>query len=150
MNTFAEAEDRNGSFVTAVLFACPFKTSFRVVSAQLGSLRSIKRMRPPTCRVRLGRFNFNAVRNCHYPNHWRWYELCDELGLYVCDEANIESHGQVGFARATPPVDAAPPPPSSSALMCFPHSVYHRSTKTAHPTSDTSSCALPVRHKQPP
>lgn len=41
------------------------------------------------------RFNFNAVRNCHYPNHWRWYELCDELGLYVCDEANIESHGQV-------------------------------------------------------
>lgn len=41
------------------------------------------------------RFNFNAVRNCHYPNHWRWYELCDELGLYVCDEANIETHGQV-------------------------------------------------------
>lgn len=43
----------------------------------------------------MARFNFNSVRNCHYPNHWRWYELCDELGLYVCDEANIESHGQV-------------------------------------------------------
>lgn len=28
------------------------------------------------------RFNFNAVRNSHYPNHPRWYELCDELGLY--------------------------------------------------------------------
>jgi len=27
-------------------------------------------------------FNFNAVRNSHYPNHPRWYELCDELGLY--------------------------------------------------------------------
>eukprot|EP00904_Undaria_pinnatifida_P009940 jgi/Undpi1/6076/HiC_scaffold_20.g08561.m1 len=46
--------------------------------------------------VMMKRFNFNSVRNCHYPNHWRWYELCDELGLYVCDEANIESHGQSG------------------------------------------------------
>ncbi|CAM9105095.1 unnamed protein product [Choristocarpus tenellus] len=45
------------------------------------------------------RFNFNAVRNCHYPNQWRWYELCDELGLYVCDEANIESHGQWPICR---------------------------------------------------
>ena len=27
-------------------------------------------------------FNFNAVRNCHYPNNTRWYELCDEYGLY--------------------------------------------------------------------
>ncbi|MFT4808994.1 MAG: beta-galactosidase, partial [Paraglaciecola sp.] len=31
--------------------------------------------------------NFNAVRTAHYPNHPRWYELCDELGLYVVDEA---------------------------------------------------------------
>jgi len=38
-------------------------------------------------------FNFNAVRTAHYPNHPRWYELCDEYGLYVCDEANIETHG---------------------------------------------------------
>ncbi len=38
-------------------------------------------------------FNFNAVRNSHYPMHPRWYELCDEYGLYVIDEANIESHG---------------------------------------------------------
>jgi len=35
-------------------------------------------------------FNINAVRNSHYPNHPRWYELCDEYGLYVIDEANIE------------------------------------------------------------
>ncbi|MDR2362557.1 MAG: DUF4981 domain-containing protein [Prevotellaceae bacterium] len=41
-------------------------------------------------------FNINAVRTCHYPNHPRWYELCDEYGLYVCDEANIESHG-IGY-----------------------------------------------------
>eukprot|EP00928_Gymnodinium_smaydae_P099328 TRINITY_DN9445_c0_g2_i2.p1 TRINITY_DN9445_c0_g2~~TRINITY_DN9445_c0_g2_i2.p1 ORF type:complete len:1310 (-),score=261.96 TRINITY_DN9445_c0_g2_i2:145-4074(-) len=37
--------------------------------------------------------NFNAVRNSHYPHHRRWYELCDEHGLYVVDEANIETHG---------------------------------------------------------
>jgi len=36
--------------------------------------------------------NFNAVRTCHYPNDTRWYELCDEYGIYVMDEANIESH----------------------------------------------------------
>ncbi len=38
-------------------------------------------------------FNINAVRASHYPNDPRWYELCDEHGLYVVDEANIESHG---------------------------------------------------------
>lgn len=37
--------------------------------------------------------NINAVRTCHYPNDPLWYELCDEYGLYVIDEANIESHG---------------------------------------------------------
>ncbi len=37
--------------------------------------------------------NFNSVRASHYPNHPRWYELCDEYGLYVMDEANIEAHG---------------------------------------------------------
>jgi beta-galactosidase len=38
-------------------------------------------------------FNINAVRNSHYPNRERWYELCDEYGLYMVDEANIEAHG---------------------------------------------------------
>ena len=37
--------------------------------------------------------NMNAVRTSHYPNDPRWYELADEYGLYVVDEANIESHG---------------------------------------------------------
>ncbi|MBN2046695.1 MAG: DUF4981 domain-containing protein [Anaerolineaceae bacterium] len=40
----------------------------------------------------LKQFNFNAVRNSHYPNCPRWYELCDEYGIYVLDEANIETH----------------------------------------------------------
>ena len=39
------------------------------------------------------RFNINAVRTSHYPNTPLWYELCDEYGIYVVDEANIESHG---------------------------------------------------------
>ncbi len=38
-------------------------------------------------------FNINAVRTSHYPNDERFYELCDEYGLYITDEANIESHG---------------------------------------------------------
>ena len=37
--------------------------------------------------------NLNAVRTSHYPNDPRFYELCDEYGLYVLDEANNESHG---------------------------------------------------------
>jgi beta-galactosidase len=40
--------------------------------------------------------NINAVRTAHYPNVSEWYALCDEYGLYVVDEANIESHG-MGF-----------------------------------------------------
>ena len=48
------------------------------------------------------RFNVNAVRTSHYPNDPYWLEVCDELGLYVIDEANFESHAfyhQVAFDR---------------------------------------------------
>lgn len=38
-------------------------------------------------------FNINAVRCSHYPNDPQWYKLCDEYGIYLVDEANIESHG---------------------------------------------------------
>ena len=37
--------------------------------------------------------NINAVRTSHYPNNSYWYQLCDEYGLYVIDETNLESHG---------------------------------------------------------
>lgn len=40
----------------------------------------------------LKQFNFNAVRTSHYPNDSRWYDLCDEYGVYVVDEANFEAH----------------------------------------------------------
>lgn len=42
--------------------------------------------------------NFNSVRTSHYPNQDYWYELCDEYGLYVIDEANVETHGSEGQA----------------------------------------------------
>ncbi|MBQ8688188.1 MAG: DUF4981 domain-containing protein [Ruminococcus sp.] len=37
--------------------------------------------------------NLNAVRTCHYPNNSRWYQLCDEYGIYLIDETNLETHG---------------------------------------------------------
>ena len=42
--------------------------------------------------------NINAVRTSHYPNDPRWYDLCDQYGLYVVAEANIESHG-MGYGK---------------------------------------------------
>ena len=44
--------------------------------------------------------NLNTVRNSHYPTHPYWYQLCDRYGLYVIDEANIESHG-MGYGPAS-------------------------------------------------
>lgn len=43
--------------------------------------------------------NFNAVRCSHYPNHPLWYRLCNQYGLYVVDEANIETHGMEPMNR---------------------------------------------------
>ena len=46
--------------------------------------------------------NINFVRNAHYPNDPRWYELCDKYGMMVMDEANIESHGLSYHKRVLP------------------------------------------------
>ncbi|HVV72860.1 MAG TPA: glycoside hydrolase family 2 TIM barrel-domain containing protein, partial [Verrucomicrobiae bacterium] len=46
------------------------------------------------------RFNINTVRCSHYPNQPAWYDLCDRYGIYLIDEANIESHG-MGFGPKT-------------------------------------------------
>jgi beta-galactosidase len=55
------------------------------------------------------RAHVNAVRTSHYPNDPRWYDLADEYGLYVMDEANIESHGymELGDKAASPELRAA-------------------------------------------
>ncbi|KXX69130.1 glycoside hydrolase family 2 TIM barrel-domain containing protein [Flammeovirga sp. SJP92] len=44
----------------------------------------------------LKQFNFNSVRTSHYPNDPKFYDLCDEYGIYVMDEANLETHGITG------------------------------------------------------
>ena len=45
-------------------------------------------------------FNLNAVRTCHYPDDPLWYDLCDQYGLYMVAEANVESHG-MGYGDKT-------------------------------------------------
>ena len=44
--------------------------------------------------------NINAVRTCHYPDDPRWYDLCDEYGIYLTAESNLESHG-MGYGEST-------------------------------------------------
>ncbi len=44
--------------------------------------------------------NINAVRTCHYPDDPRWYDLCDEYGIYLTAESNLESHG-MGYGEKT-------------------------------------------------
>lgn len=50
---------------------------------------------------RMKEFNINAVRTCHYPDDPIWYDLCDEYGIYLCAEANQESHG-FGYGNDAP------------------------------------------------
>ena len=48
-------------------------------------------------------FNINTVRNSHYPTNPYWYKLCDEYGIYLIDEANLESHGANGLLPRSDP-----------------------------------------------
>ncbi len=50
----------------------------------------------------LKRLNFNAVRLSHYPHCALWYDLCDELGIYLVDETNLETHGYGGGLSDSP------------------------------------------------
>ena len=50
----------------------------------------------------LKQFNFNAVRTCHYPDNPVWYDLCDKYGIYLIDEANIETHDLGGAISNDP------------------------------------------------
>ena len=63
-----------------------------------GYVISEERMRQDIKRMK--ELNINAVRTCHYPDNNLWYDLCDEYGLYVVAEANIESHG-MGYDEKT-------------------------------------------------
>ena len=63
-----------------------------------GYIVSVERMKQDIQIMK--QLNINAVRTSHYPDDPRWYELCDEAGLYVVAEANLESHG-MGYGEST-------------------------------------------------
>ena len=63
-----------------------------------GYVVSVERMKQDI-RI-MKQLNINAVRTSHYPDDPRWYDLCDEAGLYVVAEANLESHG-MGYGEGT-------------------------------------------------
>ena len=63
-----------------------------------GYIVSIERMKQDL-RI-MKQLNVNAVRTSHYPDDPRWYDLCDEAGIYVVAEANLESHG-MGYGEGT-------------------------------------------------
>ncbi|MBR3442964.1 MAG: DUF4981 domain-containing protein [Bacteroidaceae bacterium] len=69
-----------------------------------GYVVSVERMRQDIQVMK--QLNVNAVRTCHYPDDPRWYDLCDEYGIYVTAEANIESHG-MGYKEKTLAKNAA-------------------------------------------
>ena len=62
--------------------------------------------------------NINAVRTCHYPNQSLWYHLCDENGIYVMDETNLESHGSWQKMGACEPSWNVPGSLSGMEGMC--------------------------------
>ncbi|MBQ2939618.1 MAG: DUF4981 domain-containing protein [Clostridia bacterium] len=60
---------------------------------QTGYVCSVEDMRRDLTLMK--QHNINMVRTSHYPNDPRFYEMCDEMGLYVCDEADMECHGSL-------------------------------------------------------
>ena len=57
--------------------------------------------------LQIKRFGFNAIRTAHYPNDPVFYHLCDEIGLFVFDEANVECHARQHSLAADPRFEAA-------------------------------------------
>ena len=73
------------------------------------------------------RFNINAVRTSHYPDDPRWYDLCDEYGLYVVAEANQEGHG-FGYK------DSAPAKGTAFASQIMERNIHNVSAHRNHPS----------------
>ena len=65
-----------------------------------GRVLTVEEMRQEI--ILMKQFNFNTVRTSHYPAHPAWYDLCDEYGMYVIDEANVETHGLGGELSQDP------------------------------------------------
>ena len=85
--------------------------------------------------------NINAIRTCHYPNTSLIYRLCDELGLYMIDETNLESHGSWDTAPATGDYDYIVPnnkPEWLEMMLDRANSMYQRDKN--HPSILIWSC----------
>ena len=72
---------------------------------ETGRTISLERMKQDV--ILMKQANINAVRTSHYPNNTQWYDLCDEYGIYVMDEADIEEHGLRGKLAGEPSWQAA-------------------------------------------
>jgi beta-galactosidase len=88
---FRTVEIRNGMFLVNGKRVLIKGVNRHEHDPDLGHVMTEERMRGDVELMK--QLNINAVRLSHYPNHQRFYELCDEYGLYVWDEANIECHG---------------------------------------------------------
>lgn len=86
------------------------------------------------------RHNINAVRTSHYPNQSYWYELCDEYGLYVIDETNLETHGTWQLHGGTDPKQVLPgdKPEWHASVLDRAHSLLERDKN--HPSVLIWSC----------
>ena len=72
---------------------------------EMGRAITVERMREEIFAMK--RLNFNAVRTSHYPNHPDWYDLCDQYGIYLVDETNLETHGIEALLSKNPDWAAA-------------------------------------------
>ena len=70
--------------------------------------------------------HINAVRTAHYPNHPAWYDICDEYGLYLIDENNLEAHGTQGGVAPGCPALPGSLPQWENACMGRIRSLYER------------------------
>jgi beta-galactosidase len=88
----------------------------------------------------LKQHNINAVRTSHYPNQSYWYQLCDEYGIYVIDENNLETHGtwQLPFGMVPEHVLPGDKPEWHDSVLDRAHSLLERDKN--HPSVIIWSC----------
>ena len=80
--------------------------------------------------------NMNAVRTSHYPNHPLFYQLCDQYGIYVVDEANIETHGMGSVPYLKIPFRILLIVPNGMLLMSTVSPEWSKGIKIIHVSSD--------------
>ncbi|KAF2466655.1 uncharacterized protein BDR25DRAFT_377249 [Lindgomyces ingoldianus] len=101
---FREVEMRNGNLTVNGKPICFRGVNHHDHHPTLGRAVPLEFLRQDL--ITMKQHNINAVRTSHYPSHPRFYDLCDELGLWVMDEADLECHG---FERAKVGMKNIPP-----------------------------------------